>query len=283
MRHPIRPLLRTFSLLFALAFSSGALASQPVSTIGSGAPSAQAADHPAQAIPEKPIILAASTTDAEDEWDDEDLEFDDDEEMIQPISDPLAPWNRAMTQVNDKIYFWVLKPVTQGYRALVPTPVRIGVKNIFHNITAPARFVACLLQGKGNAAGGEFASFIANSSFGILGIFDLTKGHPELNPPKEDLGQTLGRWGIGNGFYIVWPFLGPSTLRDTFGMVGDRFLDPTTYIEPQWASIGVSGLDLINATSFRIGDYESFKDAAIEPYEAFRDAYIQNRLKSVAE
>jgi len=89
--------------------------------------------------------------------------------------------------------------------------------------------------------------------------------------------------GPRNGIYIVWPFLGPSTLRDTFGMAGDRFLKPVSYIEPAGVSLGVTGFRIINATSFKIGDYESFKKAALEPYEGLRNAYVQNRQKKVRE
>lgn len=99
----------------------------------------------------------------------------------------------------------------------------------------------------------------------------------------EDFGQTLGAYGIGNGIYIVWPLLGPSTLRDTIGIAGDNFLKPVSYIEPLDLSLGVTGLRIINETSFKIGDYETFKNAALEPYEGLRNAYIQNRAKKIKE
>ncbi|MEE8400360.1 MAG: VacJ family lipoprotein [Desulfobacterales bacterium] len=230
-------------------------------------------------------LLAADGNAAPEEmdWDDDDFDFEDDTISDVPAPDPLAPWNRAMFHFNDRVYYWVLKPLAQGYKKIAPAPVRRGVKNIFHNLAAPIRFVSCILQGKGSAAGGEFAGFIANSTFGVFGIFDLTRSHPQLNPKEEDLGQVLGAWGFGNGFYIVWPFLGPSSLRDSLGQVGDRLLNPTTYMESAVLSTGVAGFEMINATSFRIGDYESIKEAAIEPYEAFRNAYLQMREKKVAE
>jgi len=241
-------------------------------------------DHRIRGAAVPPVVLVASNHESEDlAWGDEDLDFDEDVGAVEQTSDPLAPWNRAMFHVNDRFYFWILKPVARGYGKVVPRPVRVGTKNFFHNLATPIRIVSCVLQGKGTAAGGELGSFLANSTLGLLGIFDVTRDYPALNPPEEDLGQALGTWGIGNGLYIVWPFLGPSTLRDSVGMVGGWALDPASYLQPTGVAVGVTTIEKVNATSFRIGDYETLRDAAIEPYEAFRDAYVQNRNKSVAE
>lgn len=278
-----RLLLLSSSMVF-LAFSHVTFASQSTRSIQPEPPSILLADGRTSDTADGQIVLAASATDSEEEeWDDEDLDFDEDEGMIQQSGDPLAPWNRAMFHMNDKFYFWILKPVARGYGTVVPRPVRAGIENFFHNLTAPLRFLSCILQGKGSAAGGEFAGFLANSTAGLLGFINITKDYPALNPPEEDLGQVLGKWGIGNGLYLVWPFLGPSTLRDSLGMVGELFLNPTSYIQPSWIPAGIASVEKVNAISFRIGDYESLKDAAIEPYEALRDAYIQYRIKSVAE
>lgn len=205
------------------------------------------------------------------------------EEAAVGVADPFEGWNRAMFLFNDKLYFWLLKPVSRGYKAVMPTPVRRGVRNFFHNITAPVRMVSALLQGKGRAASAELTGFLINSTVGVLGFGDPAKRWPELSPSEEDLGQTLATYGIGDGFYIVWPILGPSTLRDSVGMVGDWFLDPTFYVEPLEAYLAVWTVENVNETSFRIGDYESFKEAAIDPYIALRHAYIQNRKKKVEE
>jgi phospholipid-binding lipoprotein MlaA len=104
-----------------------------------------------------------------------------------------------------------------------------------------------------------------------------------LKPRDEDLGQTFATYGIGDGFYIVWPILGPSTLRDSVGMVGDWFLNPVSYVHPIEAYLGIRATETVNDTSFRIGDYESLKEAAIDPYVAFRNAYIQYRKRKVEE
>jgi phospholipid-binding lipoprotein MlaA len=205
------------------------------------------------------------------------------EEGVVHVADPLQHWNRAMFHFNDKLYFWLLKPVSRGYKAVVPTPVRRGVRNFFHNITAPIRMVSALLQGKGRKASAELTSFLINSTVGVLGFGNPAKRWSELSPSEEDLGQTLATYGIGDGFYIVWPILGPSTLRDSVGMVGDWFLNPVSYVEPIEAYLEIRAGEIVNDTSFRIGDYESLKEAAIDPYIALRNIYIQNRKKKVGE
>ncbi|MGP8153607.1 MAG: VacJ family lipoprotein [Smithella sp.] len=220
-----------------------------------------------------------------DEYKDEDdLDYANDkfnEERIE-IADPLEPFNRAMHQFNDKLYFWALKPVAQGYKAVIPEPARIGVKNFFSNLGFPARFLNCLLQADFSGACTEAGRFTINTVWGIGGLLDPSSGK-ELNLQSQDtdLGQTLGVYGVGQGFYIVWPVLGPSSPRDTISIAGDYFLSPVSYISPWYAWLGVRTYEEVNATSLRIGDYEALRNAAIDPYVAFRDAYVQYRLKEV--
>jgi len=216
--------------------------------------------------------------------DEDDLDFASDkskEEKIE-IADPLEPVNRVTHQFNDKLYFWALKPVAQGYKTVVPEPARIGVKNFFSNLGFPARFLSCMLQTDFNGAGKEAARFTINTIWGIGGFLDPSSGKAlDLRMQDADLGQTLGVYGVGQGFYIVWPILGPSSPRDSVGIVGDYFLNPVSYISPWYAWLGVRTYEEVNATSLRIGDYEALKEAAIDPYVAFRDAYIQYRLNKV--
>jgi phospholipid-binding lipoprotein MlaA len=199
------------------------------------------------------------------------------------IADPLEPWNRLMFEVNDKLYFYLLKPVARGYKAVVPEPARLGVRDFFTNLAAPLRFTACLLQGKGTRAGHELSAFVINTTFGVLGFFAPANREPALkNLPEEDLGQSLAVWGVGHGPYLVWPLLGPSSLRDSVGRAGGRFLDPFTYVNPSEAGLIASGVDTVNATSLRLGEYEAFKKDAVTPYEAMRDIYVQHRQRQVA-
>ena len=218
-------------------------------------------------------------------------EFDDDfalledelnEEKIE-VADPLEPVNRIMFGFNDILYFWVAKPVLQVYNGVIPEPGRIGIRNFFNNVSTPVRLVNCLLQGKNDAANTELRRFAINTTEGILGFGDPALDQHGLEPVKEDLGQTLAVYGLDDGFYIVWPFLGPSTARDSVGMVGDQFLNPLRYVDPREVSIGISIVKGVNAGSFQIGTYEEFKKAAFEPYIAMREFYIQYRRKQIQE
>ncbi len=212
----------------------------------------------------------------EDVWSDK----DETQEVVQ-IADPIEPFNRAMFTFNDKLYTWVLRPVTLGYRKVAPEPVRIGVSNFFTNLTTPIRFANCILQGKGEAATVEISKLIFNSTFGLLGFIDLFEDYPEMQPDKEDFGQTLGQWGAGDGFYIVWPILGSSSLRDTVGLAGDSLLHPLTYMDNTAAALAIRGYDRVNALSFRIEDIDAAKKAAFDPYEAARNFYIQLRRSKI--
>ena len=140
------------------------------------------------------------------------------------IADPWEPFNRAMFNFNDRLYFGVLKPVAEAYRAIVPEPSRVSVGNFFSNLRSPIRFVNCLLQANVIGAATELFRFMLNITIGLAGLFDAA-GSEEIGLLRqdEDFGQTLGFYGIGHGFYIVWPFLGPSSPRDTVGMAGDYF------------------------------------------------------------
>ncbi|NNK86175.1 MAG: VacJ family lipoprotein [Desulfobacterales bacterium] len=205
------------------------------------------------------------------------------EEKAYTVADPLSFWNRAMYHFNDKLYFWFLKPVAKGYKKIIPGVVRTGVRNFFSNILTPIRFTSCILQGKLEAGGTELRRFAVNTTVGILGFGDPAQKHLHLEISDEDLGQTLGSYGIGNGFYLVWPVFGPSTLRDSVGMIGDRFLNPINYVKPVEASVGIGSVERVNDISFNIGVLESIKESAIEPYEAFRDTYIQYRRNKVKQ
>lgn len=200
------------------------------------------------------------------------------------ISDPLQPVNRAFTTFNDRLYFWVLKPVATVYKTLLPPGVRQGIVNAFDNIRTPIRFFNNLFQGKPDHAVIEFERFLINSTLGIGGFFDIAKLHFGLDRKEEDFGQTLAVYKVQSGPYIVWPFLGPSTLRDSFGMIVDFCLDPLTYIIPNWkVNLELKAGEKTNHTSMRIGEYEDLKKSALDPYIAIRDAYIQNRQKKIRE
>jgi phospholipid-binding lipoprotein MlaA len=216
--------------------------------------------------------------------DGQDDEYSDEasEKPAATIADPWEPFNRAMHTFNDRLYFWLLKPVAQGYNVVVPEPARVSVSNFFSNLRTPVRLVNCVLQANPIGAATELFRFMINSTVGLAGLFDPAGGE-EINLKRQDtdLGQTLGFWGLGQGIYIVWPITGPSSLRDTAGIVGDYFLYPISYLDPWYVWSAVRGYEVENEVSLRIGDYEAIKEAAIDPYIAFRDAYVQYRLKKV--
>lgn len=204
------------------------------------------------------------------------------ESGLVTIADPIEPVNRGIFYVNDKLYRWVLKPVAKGYKYVVPEDVRIAVRNFFSNLATPIRAANALLQGKIKDTGTELARFGINSTIGMAGLFDAAKDF-HLARKDEDTGQTLGVYGLGNGFYLVLPILGPSSARDTVGLAGDSFLDPTAYLLSWEAALGTRFVRAQTDLTFRINEYEELTDAAVDPYAAVKDVYIQYRAKKVRE
>lgn len=204
-------------------------------------------------------------------------------DQVEQISDPLEGFNRAVFTFNDRVYFWVLKPVSVGYGKVVPEIVRQGVKNFFYNLNYPMRFVGAVTQLKAKKAAMETFRFLTNTVFGLGGLIDYSGVFSDFQVSEEDSGQALGFYGVGNGIYIVWPFLGPMSLRDTLGFSIDYFLQPVSYINPIYLSFGVRSYEVVNKTSFEIGDYEAIKKSSLDPYIAIRDAYLQYRASQISK
>ncbi len=201
-------------------------------------------------------------------------------EKTVTVADPLQPINRAFFHFNDKLYFWVLKPTATVYKTLIPTGVRLCVRNAFENLLAPVRIVNNLLQLKFQRSAVELSRFALNSTLGVAGMFDPAEKEFGLKPYDEDFGQTLGHYGVGNGIFVLWPVFGPSTLRDTVGIAGDYLVDPLNYLP--WTDYGImQGTKIVNKTSLSIGQYEDFKASAMDPYVSMRDAYVNYRHKQV--
>jgi phospholipid-binding lipoprotein MlaA len=197
--------------------------------------------------------------------------------------DPLEKYNRFMTQVNDKLYVWVLKPVAQGYRTIVNEPVRMAVSRFFKNLYFPVRLVNNLLQLKFERAGIETARFGLNSTLGFFGFFDTAKLNFNLDAYPEDFGQTLGYAGFGSGFHVVLPLLGPSNVRDVFGKIPDIFLNPMYYVDNTPAAIGISVGERINTVSLSIEEFDSFRKDAVDLYPFMRNAYEKSRNKEIKD
>lgn len=194
----------------------------------------------------------------------------------EEASDPLEPVNRAIYTFNDKADRYAIKPIAQGYEKVVPKPVRNGVNHFFSNLKEPTVVANDLLQGKLHQAASDTARFMLNSVFGVAGVFDVatSMGHPAHN---EDFGQTLGKWGLGEGWYLVLPLLGPSNVRDGSGLLVDNRLDFVTRhneVRERNAAIVLRGIDLraqlLAASKVR-------DTAALDPYLYTREAYRQLR------
>jgi phospholipid-binding lipoprotein MlaA len=234
---------------------------------------------------------AASIAAAEEERSAAAAEEDLDEELFNDlfgeeegplIADPLEPYNRAVFWVNDKFYLILLKPVARAWRK-VPQRPRVSLGNFFSNLFGPVRAANCLLQGKVDDFGNELGRFMVNTTVGVLGFSDQAKKMSGIGTKEEDFGQTLGVWGFGQGFYFILPLLGPSSLRDTTGFVGDFFLDPIYWSAPerQLLYLALKSGNFVNATSLDKDTYESIKEQALDPYLFIRDAYAQKRAADV--
>ncbi len=216
------------------------------------------------------------------EFDDDLDDFDDDWEDVVLIADPLEPFNRVMFAFNDRLYFYVMKPVARAYR-VVPLPVRRSTSNFFSNLRAPIRITSALLQLKLVDAGNELLRFGFNSTIGIGGLFDPARSHLDIRGKSEDMGQTFGHYGVAHGFYLVAPIFGSTSLRDGVGgLIDGYYLDPLPYlVDNQWQYIGVRAFEGVNMLSLDRDTYESIKRDALDPYVFIRDAYAQNRAAAV--
>lgn len=225
----------------------------------------------------------------EQEQKDETSDDDDDVKAEAPlVRDPLQPYNRAIFAFNDKAFHYFIKPIYTGYNSVVPEKARVSVRNFFTNIKMPVRFFNCIFQGEFKGAGTELSRFVINSTIGIGGLFDPAKSKFHMEKHERDFGQTLAKGKVKSGVYIVWPFLGPSTVRDTAGLAGDAALNPLTWISFFFLTpiegFGSYAYDTTNDISLDKGQtYESVTKPAIDPYIALQDAYIQNRIKKINE
>ncbi|MCU0592958.1 MAG: VacJ family lipoprotein [Desulfobacterales bacterium] len=220
----------------------------------------------------------AGTDDADDYEDD----YEDDGQKVT-VADPIEPFNREIFQFNDFMILYVLEPVAKVQKAVIPWEFRTIFRNMLRNIRFPVRFVNCLLQGKWEKSGDEFASFFLNTTVGFLGMADVAATYPGLDRSPEDMGQTFAVWGWEESSFLTLPFFGPSTFRDALGKLPDAVIDPLFWYSNLTLSLSLRGGEAVNDTSFRIGDYEAIKKASLDPYVAIRNGFIQNRNKLIAE
>jgi phospholipid-binding lipoprotein MlaA len=216
--------------------------------------------------------------------------------------DPWEPMNANIFEFNRQVDRFVLKPVAKGYNFVMPDLVQVGISHIFSNLRFAPRFLNNVFQGKLKGAGIEVGRFLINSTVGLAGFFDLAK-EVNLVTPEEDLGQTLGFYGVKPGPYLVLPLLQPFTVRDFVGYVGDVFLNPINWLVAP--IIEVDGVPSVIAhknrmtssiiqTSSRVGEivnersrnletYQGVEEATLDLYTAVRNAYLQKRAQAIRE
>lgn len=198
----------------------------------------------------------------------------------QPIYDPLESVNRVTMAGNKAFDKVLLDPATKAYRAVIPSPARTGVHNFLGNLKSPVYFANEVLQGDFTDAGTVLLRFLINSFVGFGGLMD-TASFGGITHAPEDFGQTLASWGVGSGPYIVWPLLGPSTLRDTTGLVVDSVIDPFTLIlkdSEQTALMGIrTGLTVLDTKDQIMDIMNDLYANSLDPYAALRSVYFQRR------
>ncbi len=233
------------------------------------------------------LSFAQEFVDLSDLIDDDEFSEDGANATAASIADPLEGVNRAIFAFNDGAYTIVVDPFTKGYTRVVPKEARKGLHNFFENLEYPVRFTSSILQFKFGRAAQETGKFLVNTTAGLGGFMDAAKEFDGLTPPKEDIGQAFGAWGVKHGFYIVLPFVGPSSLRDLVGNFGDSVVDP---ISEPWSQIdddsdrtALRAVELVNELPEIIDLYNTVTDSAIDPYVAMRDGYAQLRAAKVAE
>lgn len=195
--------------------------------------------------------------------------------------DPLERMNRHVFEFNDRVDRAVLKPIAQGYVAVVPEPLRGCVSNFFANLGDVSNAANNLLQGKPVEAVSDICRIAINTTVGLLGCFDVAS-KVGLEKHNEDFGQTLGRWGLGSGAYLVLPLLGPSSVRDAVGRVPDAYVDPANAAgDDVRARNTLFVLGMIDLRARLLDAGRLLDAAALDRYQFTRDAYLQRRRNLV--
>lgn len=197
--------------------------------------------------------------------------------------DPWERWNRGVYSFNDVVDRAALKPLAQGYGRVVPEPVRTGVRNFFGNVGDVWSTLNLLLQGRVGDACQEGLRFSINTVFGVGGTVDVA-GAMRLDSHRQDLGLTLGHWGVGSGPYLVLPVFGPSTLRDGVALPFDKMATSSRwYVEDMASRNIVSVLSIVSTRHTLLEVTDVLDDVAIDPYTFTRDAYLQRRRNLVED
>lgn len=215
-----------------------------------------------------------------------DENFDDFEAEFETfkVNDPLRGYNEMMTRFNVGIYTYALRPAARGYDFIMPDVIKTSVKNFFSYIQMPIRFVGNALQLKFKEAGVELKRFGVNTIFGFFGLIDAaSKGGIPLH--HADFGLVLAHYGVGSGFHLVLPVLGPSNLRDTLSIPVNWYASPITYIPTEsstwvnWFNVGVTSFAILNTVSFETKTLDAIYYNTPNLYPFLRDAYEKRRIE----
>ena len=199
-----------------------------------------------------------------------------------PVSyDPWEKYNRKMHAFNNAVDKGIAKPLAQGYVAVVPRPVRLGVSNFFSNLGQPVSALNALLQGKPKQAGQSLGRFLINATLGIGGIFDPASD-AKLPRKSEDFGQTLGVWGWKQSRYVELPLFGPRTVRDVYGLIGDAPLSPIRQVDYDATRYLLQGVQLVDVRADLLA-VDSLREGAVDEYALFRDSWLQRRNYQIAQ
>jgi phospholipid-binding lipoprotein MlaA len=194
--------------------------------------------------------------------------------------DPWENWNRKVFAFNEGLDEKVLKPTATTYKKILPEFVRDGVGNFFSNVADGWSAINNVLQAKFEPALRDTVRFTFNSVFGVFGVIDIASSFG-IDHQYEDFGQTLGRWGFGAGAYVVWPLLGPSSVRDSVALPLDRAASPTLFVDDFGAQAGLVTLQIINTRAELLGASRVLDEIALDKYTFVRDAYLARRRSLV--
>lgn len=211
---------------------------------------------------------------------DEEARLDEEASAKQEVLvyDPLESMNRVFFDVNDRLYIWVMKPISKGYSWVLPNELRECLGNFFGNLSFPVNFLNSVLQGDLSTMGIVVERFLINSTIGVYGLVDVAASEFDIPARRADFGQTLGRWGIGEGVFIFWPIIGPSNLRDTAGLTTDIFINPLPYVyDDRIIDLALYSTAKVNSLSLHPDLYEDLKRYSLDPYVAVRQLYIEYR------
>ncbi|MFQ5539817.1 MAG: VacJ family lipoprotein [Candidatus Binatia bacterium] len=207
-----------------------------------------------------------------------------DPEASQDVEeDPWEPFNESNFEFNRGVDRYALKPIATGYDAVLPDLYQQGIMNVIRNLGVVRRLVNNLFQLKFEGAGRELVRFTVNSTFGIGGLIDVARDGIGIKESDEDTGQTLGYYGVGQGPYLVLPFLPVMTVRDGFGALVDTAMNPLIYVAPAGVTLGIQGTDVVNDRSLNLDKFQRVEDSVIDLYSAVRSAYLQRREAAVKD